>query len=60
MTIQEYIDNPMGKGDAAMGANRAVFVNVLTQKYKVLTNKKRINNNLFFIISPPITRFLFG
>ena len=42
MTIQEYIDNPMGKGDAAMGANRAVFVNVLTQKYKVLTNKKRI------------------
>ena len=42
MTIQEYIDNPMGKGDSAMGANRTLFVNMLTQKYNILTHKKRI------------------
>lgn len=42
MTIQEYIDNPMGKGDASLGANRSILVNVLTQKYNVLTNKKKI------------------
>lgn len=42
MTIEEYIDNPMGKGDSALGANRLAIKGILTEKYQRLTTKKRI------------------
>lgn len=42
MTIQEYIDNPMGKGDAALSKNRILMLNTLNQKYEILTSKKKI------------------
>lgn len=42
MKLQEYINNPMGKGDASLGANRIVAVNILKEKYRILTNHKKI------------------
>lgn len=47
MTIQEYIENPMGKGDAALAGNRIVTVNILKQKYRVLTEHKRIRMHCY-------------
>lgn len=42
MTIKEYVENPMGKGDAALGTNKTVIKGVLTEKYQRLSHKKRI------------------
>lgn len=42
MTLNEYIENPMGKGDAALGQNRKVIVATLTSKYESLTERKEI------------------
>lgn len=42
MTIKEYIENPMGKGDATLGQNRKVIVSTLTEKYEKLTDHKEI------------------
>lgn len=42
MNIKEYIENPMGKGDATLGQNRKVIVSTLTEKYDNLTNHKDI------------------
>lgn len=42
MTIKEYIENPMGKGDAVLGQNRQVIVSTLKEKYETLTNHKEI------------------
>lgn len=44
MTIKEYIENPMGKGDAALGTNRSTIKGVLTEKYQRLTNRKKIKS----------------
>lgn len=42
MKIKEYIDNPMGRGDAALGINRLTLKGILTEKYQRLTAKKKI------------------
>ena len=47
MTIQEYVNNPMGKGDAALSANRTLLLNTLNQKYEILTNKKKIHMHCY-------------
>lgn len=47
MTLQEYIDNPMGKGDASLGQNRLVTLNLLKQKYEILTKSKRIKMHCY-------------
>lgn len=42
MTIKEYIENPMGRGDSSLGQNRKVIVDTLMSKYESLTNRKEI------------------
>lgn len=39
MTIREYLDNPMGKGDSSL-PNRKAMIQVLEQKYLELDRKK--------------------
>lgn len=42
MTIKEYVENPMGKGDAALGTNREMVKSILTEKYQRLVGNKKI------------------
>ena len=47
MTIKEYVDNPMGKGDSALGVDRTVLKGILTEKYQRLVAKKKIKANCY-------------
>lgn len=44
MTIKEYVENPMGKGDAALGTNKMVVKGVLSDKYRRLVSRKKIKS----------------
>lgn len=42
MTLKEYVENPMGRGDSTLGQNRKLIVDTLKGKYESLTNRKEI------------------
>lgn len=48
MTIQEYIKNPMGKGDASLGINRSLLLEQLKGKYERLVTRKKIRVTVYY------------
>lgn len=57
MTIQEYIKNPMGKGDAALGNSRSLLLAQLKEKYEKLVVRKTIRTTVYY--DKPRNRYLY-